>query len=106
MYRRCKLGRFGLFSEQEFWSGSAYAFVAVTLYQGLGDMYRIYAGTQRDGMNYHLAYIPSEFDQEPQEEFDREYMTALFQLGHEMARSGYPWESSPPASIIESNQLQ
>ena len=84
---------------------AARALGSVMRYQGLGDMYRIYAGAKRDGMNYHLAYIPAEFDEEPQEEFDSEYMRALFDLARDMARSGYPWKSEPPASIVEVHEI-
>jgi hypothetical protein len=64
--------------------------------QGIGDMYRIYVGVKRDGLDYHLAYIPADFKLESKEPFDREYMGKLFELGYEMARKGYPWEKEPP----------
>ncbi len=62
----------------------------------MGDMYRIYLATQRDGIDYHLAYIPDSFTEESTESFDREYMTKLFSLGYEMAKNGYDWHTSPP----------
>ena len=64
--------------------------------QGIGDMYRVYIGTQRDGINYHLAYIPSNFREISQEPFDREYMIKLFNLGFDLAKEGYQWETVPP----------
>jgi hypothetical protein len=64
--------------------------------QGIGDLYRIYLGTQRDGMDYNLAFIPSDFDEKPKEAFDPEYMSKLFDLGYQMAQNGYPWEKAPP----------
>lgn len=64
--------------------------------QGIGDMYRIYISAQRDGMDYRLAYIPDEFNEESKEMFDREYMGKLFDLGYRMAKAGYPWKGSPP----------
>jgi predicted patatin/cPLA2 family phospholipase len=64
--------------------------------QGIGDMYRIYLGVKRDGLDYHLAYIPADFNLEPKEPFDPEYMGKLFELGYEMAKKGYPWEKEPP----------
>ena len=64
--------------------------------QGLGDLYRIYLSAQRDGLEFQLAYIPEDFDDEPQEEFDREYMRKLFERGYRMALDGYPWEDAPP----------
>jgi hypothetical protein len=62
----------------------------------LGDAYRIYLATQRDGIDYHLAYIPETFDEESSEPFDKEYMTRLFELGYQMAKEGYQWYTVPP----------
>jgi predicted acylesterase/phospholipase RssA len=64
--------------------------------QGIGDLYRIYLGAQRDKMDYNLAYIPSDFHEKPKEEFDPEYMKKLFDLGYSLSRNGYPWAKSPP----------
>jgi predicted acylesterase/phospholipase RssA len=64
--------------------------------QGLGDLYRIYLTTRRDGLDYNLAYIPDDFDAESSETFDPVYMSALFDRGYEMAKSGYPWRKKPP----------
>lgn len=64
--------------------------------QGIGDLYRIYLGAQRDGLDYHLAYIPSDFLEKSKEQFDPEYMSKLFNLGYQMAKSGYPWKKAPP----------
>jgi predicted acylesterase/phospholipase RssA len=64
--------------------------------QGVGDLYRIYATTERDGVDFNLAYIPSSFDVPLPEPFDQHYMQELFKLGYELARSGYPWEKAPP----------
>ena len=64
--------------------------------QGIQDMFRIYAGSKRDGLEYRLAYIPEDFDHEKQEVFDKDYMNKLFELGYNLARQGYPWENIPP----------
>jgi predicted patatin/cPLA2 family phospholipase len=64
--------------------------------QGIGDLYRIYAVSQRDGVGFHLAYIPPSFDMELKEPFDPGYMQALFELGHKMGAQGYPWQDHPP----------
>jgi len=64
--------------------------------QGIGDLYQIYLSAQRDGMDYNIAFIPSDFKEEPKEEFDPEYMNKLFDLGYQMAKNGYPWEKAPP----------
>ena len=67
----------------------------------LGDAYRIYLATQRDGIEYHLAYIPESFDEESSEPFDKEYMTKLFNLGRQMAIDGYQWKKVPPGYDID-----
>ncbi len=64
--------------------------------QGLGDLFRIYLTTQRDGIDFHLAYIPASFDAPHEQEFDTEYMRALFKFGYDMAVPGYPWHKAPP----------
>jgi len=63
--------------------------------QGLGDVATIYTMTRRDGVAFHLAYVPDSFDAVPREPFDRAYMQQLFMLGYEMARQGYPWVTGP-----------
>ncbi|NCF16447.1 MAG: patatin [Gammaproteobacteria bacterium] len=68
-----------------------------------GDMYRMYLAARRDGLNYHLAYIPSSFDAEEKELFDPAYMTELFELGYEMAKDGYDWQPAPPDFEIDSD---
>ncbi|HEX6093032.1 MAG TPA: hypothetical protein VFZ07_06740, partial [Dongiaceae bacterium] len=65
--------------------------------QGLGDLYRIYLVTQRDGFDYNLAYIDSDFTAPHEEEFDTAYMRQLYDYGYEQARGGYPWRKYPPA---------
>lgn len=64
--------------------------------QGIGDMYRIYLGAKRDGLDYHLAFIPDEFDVKSDEPFDLDYMRQLYQLGYTHGKSGKNWHSAPP----------
>jgi len=64
--------------------------------QGVGDLFRIFATTERDGVDFNLAYIPATFDVPLNEPFDQHYMRELFKLGYDLGRSGYPWEKSPP----------
>ncbi len=64
--------------------------------QGIGDLYRIYLGAQRDDIDFNLAFIPPEFTLESKEVFDREYMNALYDVGYERAKNGYPWQKLPP----------
>ena len=65
-------------------------------YSGHNDALRIYATSVRDGVDYNLAYIGSDFTVEHKEPFDRAYMRALFEYGYQRARTGYPWSKTPP----------
>jgi hypothetical protein len=64
--------------------------------QGIGDLYRIYTTTQRDGVAYNLAFIPATFNEKPAEAFDPVYMKSLFDVGYKQAVGGYPWQKTPP----------
>jgi predicted patatin/cPLA2 family phospholipase len=64
--------------------------------QGIGDLYQIFSLCKRDGNDFNLAYIPSDFIEKPSEAFDPVYMGKLFDLGYQMAREGYPWKKVPP----------
>ncbi len=64
--------------------------------KAVGDLYRIYEITSRDGIDYNLAIIPKSFDLKPKEAFDPEYTKALFNIGYELAKDGYPWDKAPP----------
>ena len=72
---------------------------SLTQTQGLGDLYRIYLTTQRDGFDYNLASIPSSFNVEHREEFDTAYMQQLYATGKQMAQSGYVWSKYPPGYL-------
>ncbi len=64
--------------------------------QGIGDLYRLYLTTQRDGVDYNLAMIGNDFDAPHPDQFDRGYMNALFNYGYQKAVNGYKWEKYPP----------
>jgi predicted acylesterase/phospholipase RssA len=64
--------------------------------QGNGDLIRIYLTSQRDHLDYNLAYIPADFTLVSKSPFDPAYMTPLFARGQEMAAKGYPWQKYPP----------
>ena len=69
--------------------------------QGIGDLFQIYSLCERDGNDFNLAYIPSDFTEEPTEGFDPVYMGKLFELGYQMASEGYPWKKYPPDFAIK-----
>ena len=64
--------------------------------QGVGDLYRIYATTQRDKVDFNLAYIPKTFDAPHPHEFDTEYMRKLYDFAYAQAVKGYIWDKVPP----------
>ncbi len=64
--------------------------------QSIGDLYQIYTETQRDGINFNLAYIPKTFNAPHNEEFDTQYMRQLFQIGYDRAINGFNWDTKPP----------
>ena len=72
--------------------------------QGIGDLYQIYTLCMRDGNDFNLAYIPSTFSEKPSEGFDPVYMMKLFDLGHQMALAGYPWQNEPPGFRLKALQ--
>jgi predicted patatin/cPLA2 family phospholipase len=64
--------------------------------QGIGDLFKLYAGAKRDGIEYNMVNVPQGFGAKPKEMFDPEYMSQLFALGDEMGRTGIPWMQAPP----------
>ena len=62
----------------------------------IGDMYRMYANTQRDHVDYNLAFIGSDFNAPYPSMFDQTYMRSLYQYGYDKARNGHSWDKSPP----------
>jgi hypothetical protein len=69
--------------------------------QGIGDLYRIYTVAQRDKVDFNLAYIPSSFQAAHKEDFDTEFMRALFDEAYKMGSNGFPWEKVPPGFATE-----
>jgi predicted acylesterase/phospholipase RssA len=77
-------------------------------YQGIGDLHRISANAERDGIDFNLVSIPESWDMEYEEAFDQKYMTALFALGEGMGREGIPWRTrllaaDPETEVAVSN---
>jgi predicted acylesterase/phospholipase RssA len=64
--------------------------------QGIGDLYRIYSVTRRDGIDFNLASIPADFKETSDEPFDQKYMVALFERGYDLASHNYSWVKAPP----------
>ena len=64
--------------------------------QGIGDLYELYAFTKRNGVDYNLIYIPSDFSDTSTQAFDPVYMSKLYDLGFQMASNGSSWKKVPP----------
>jgi predicted acylesterase/phospholipase RssA len=64
--------------------------------QGIGDLYRIYSVTRRDGIDFNLASVPADFTDTSDEPFDQKYMIALFNRGYDLASHNYSWAKTPP----------
>jgi predicted patatin/cPLA2 family phospholipase len=63
---------------------------------GSNDLLRIYFVTQRDHVDYNLAYIGSDFSAPRAGDFDKAYMNALFDYAYRQALGGYQWRKVPP----------
>lgn len=72
------------------------AIASLTRTQGIGDLYRIYATSQRDGLDFNLTYIPRTFDTPHNENFETAYMRSLFDVGFQAGKDARQWEKFPP----------
>ena len=72
-------------------------------FSGFGDLYRIYAITERDGVDFNLGFIPATFNTPHKEEFDTIYMRALYEVGFGQAEAGYQWSKQPPVLLGRDN---
>ena len=64
--------------------------------QGIGDVFRVWTLAARDGLDLLVTWIPDEANEAiavtPTEEFDPNYMKALFEYGYERTMKGETWE--------------
>jgi hypothetical protein len=65
--------------------------------QGISDLERIYQTAARDGVDFNLAYIGSDFNYPHNKTFDPEYMKRLFDYAYQLSVNGYPWHKAPPS---------
>ncbi|HEV2112123.1 MAG TPA: patatin-like phospholipase family protein [Gammaproteobacteria bacterium] len=73
-----------------------------TKYQGLGDLYRLYIASVRDGMDFNLVYIPDSFDAESKQLFDPAFMSRLYDAGYSMGLNAEKaWVQKPPGVDYE-----
>lgn len=65
----------------------------------VGELYRIYATTQRDQIAFNLALIEDDFREPYKRQFDAKYMNQLFAYGRAKGAGGYAWQSAPPGFV-------
>jgi len=82
--------------ERRTFSIATRAIASLTRMQGVGDLYRIYATAERDGLDFNLTYIPRTFNTPHEEEFDTNYMRSLYDVGLQTAKTGGHWYKFPP----------
>ncbi len=72
-------------------------------FSAVNDITRIFLTTQRDGVNFRLAYIGPDFDAPRSEPFETAYMRALFDYGYRHGLEGVWADSLRPIGSIERN---
>jgi hypothetical protein len=72
------------------------AIATMTASSGYNDVVRMYFATQRDQIDYNLAFIGQDFTGEFTEIFEQRYMRELYAYGYERARRGFEWSKAPP----------
>jgi len=63
---------------------------------GKNDVLRVYFLAKRDGIDYNLAYIGSDFTATEAGIFEPPYMRALYDYGYQQGRAGGGWHKMPP----------
>jgi hypothetical protein len=63
---------------------------------GANDVLRVNFLTNRDDVDYNLAYIGSDFKVPRGHLFDQAYMRALYDYGYQQAITGRAWHKTPP----------
>jgi hypothetical protein len=62
------------------------------------DVDRLFATLQRQGTDFDLAYIDSDFQVAHPRDFDQSYMRALYVYGQRLGSRDDPWHDMPPQS--------
>jgi len=65
----------------------------------MGDLIRVWALAQRDGVDFNYIGIPPENAETPAGAFDPSEMRRLFDLGRRLALEPEPWNKEPPSFI-------
>jgi hypothetical protein len=64
--------------------------------QSIGDAYKLYAQSHRDGVSFNIASIPADFTVKAKSEFDQDYMRKLYDFGYGLGQGPGVWEKTPP----------
>lgn len=64
--------------------------------QSIGDVYKMYAQSERDGVDFNLTSIPAEFTEKGKSEFDQAHMRKLYDLGLSLGQTRSVWMKTPP----------
>ncbi len=67
----------------------------------MGDMLRIWALAERDGVDFNYVGIPPDTAEAPAGTFSPADMRRLFEIGRAMARAPEPWRKVPPSWVRE-----
>lgn len=78
------------------------AIVAMLAASGVNDVLRTYFVSQRDKVDYNLAYIGRDFEAPKKGEFDQAYMNALYEYGVRQIVEGRAWHKHPPGLATSS----
>ncbi len=65
----------------------------------MGDLIRVWALAERDGVDFNYVGIPPEHAEAPAAKFDPAEMRRLFDLGHSLATGPDPWVKDMPSFI-------
>jgi hypothetical protein len=71
-----------------------------------GDIYRLYAIAKKRGLDFNLAYVPSDLKPDAKEAFDIKEMRRFFDRGYSDAINGYKWHKTPPGYAAEDGTQQ
>ena len=72
---------------------------------GQNDILRTYFVSSRDGVDFNLAYIGSDFTSPPKSgEFDQAFMNSLYEYGYRQIVNGQAWHKRPPSLEAETSK--
>jgi len=72
--------------------------------QAVSDLYKLYTEAKNNRIEFNLASVPDSFTRKSKEPFDKAYMQALFKIGRDLGRQGYPWSRLPPGLTEQSTR--